>query len=621
MSSKSKRKLELIRVVDVEKRRSPTKHYAYVIEVQWSDGSLCRIGRRFSSFFDMHMSLLEKFPVEGGQKDPSTRIIPYLPGKTLFQRAASRDATMKRLGSITEYCDALTKLPSHISQCNILQNFFEMNSSDMANNTKDNKSEEGPKPISSISGPVEFESYVAVADYKSDAKTQLRLRAGESLEVVEKNENGWWLVCNMYGSNGWVPGTYLEKADGEREDLTTEKAEPGKGMWYYATNAFEATSEEEISFPFGAAVEVLQKNLEGWWLAKYNGNEGWVPGSYLKRSDYLCNQDQDLGDQQTNATDLDETKLTPVRKPPPKRETICRQLGPPAIDPENVYYITQFPFQNTIQDGISFEAGEKAKVIEEADNGWWYVSIDGREGWAPTDFLSVEASQKNEDISPLKNASNGNGLTKFKSQTSGNQSGNRPCRPPLPVRPNLSPVKSPSFPRKPFPLPTQVERRKLQNFNGPFTSKTETAFVQKSPAKRTPSPSKVSIENEIWFKDVSRQVAEQALKNEDKEGYFIVRRSKTGGPQIPYSLTLYHRKLIFNFHIRLREIDKRFATGVFSEGEKTFASVRDMVEFYKDNTLVVGDHSNLVKLVNSPRLINYCRTHVLKLDEAATPMT
>ena len=45
------------------------------------------------------------------------------------------------------------------------------------------------------------------------------------------------------------------------------------------------------------------------------------------------------------------------------------------------------------------------------------MSIDGREGWAPTDFLSVEASQKNEDISPLKNASNGNGLTKFKSQS------------------------------------------------------------------------------------------------------------------------------------------------------------------------------------------------------------
>lgn len=38
---------------------------------------------------------------------------------------------------------------------------------------------------------------------------------------------------------------------------------------------------------------------------RYNGNEGWVPGSYLKESDYLCNQDQDLGDQQTNATDLD----------------------------------------------------------------------------------------------------------------------------------------------------------------------------------------------------------------------------------------------------------------------------------------------------------------------------
>ncbi|CAF87195.1 unnamed protein product, partial [Tetraodon nigroviridis] len=27
------------------------------------------------------MELLDKFPVEGGQKDPKRRIIPFLPGK------------------------------------------------------------------------------------------------------------------------------------------------------------------------------------------------------------------------------------------------------------------------------------------------------------------------------------------------------------------------------------------------------------------------------------------------------------------------------------------------------------------------------------------------------------
>lgn len=28
------------------------------------------------------MELLDKFPVEGGQKDPKRRIIPFLPGKS-----------------------------------------------------------------------------------------------------------------------------------------------------------------------------------------------------------------------------------------------------------------------------------------------------------------------------------------------------------------------------------------------------------------------------------------------------------------------------------------------------------------------------------------------------------
>ena len=39
------------------------------------------------------------------------------------------------------------------------------------------------------------------------------------------------------------------------------------GECYKATCAYEATSNDEISFPVGAKLEILQKNLEGWWLA------------------------------------------------------------------------------------------------------------------------------------------------------------------------------------------------------------------------------------------------------------------------------------------------------------------------------------------------------------------
>ncbi|KFQ39563.1 SH3 and PX domain-containing protein 2A, partial [Phaethon lepturus] len=76
----------------------------YIINVTWSDLTSQIIYRRYSKFFDLQMQLLDKFPIEGGQKDPKQRIIPFLPGKILFRRSHVRDVAVKRLKPIDEYC-------------------------------------------------------------------------------------------------------------------------------------------------------------------------------------------------------------------------------------------------------------------------------------------------------------------------------------------------------------------------------------------------------------------------------------------------------------------------------------------------------------------------------------
>ena len=53
----------------------------YVICVTWSDQAVTVVYRRYSQFFSLQNKLLDKFPVEGGDWDPSERIIPFLPGK------------------------------------------------------------------------------------------------------------------------------------------------------------------------------------------------------------------------------------------------------------------------------------------------------------------------------------------------------------------------------------------------------------------------------------------------------------------------------------------------------------------------------------------------------------
>ncbi|CAB4000115.1 SH3 and PX domain-containing 2A-like [Paramuricea clavata] len=119
-------------VVEYQKRRKPTKHYVYVINVTWSDNSVIVIFRRYSRFFDLQTRLFEEFPDEGGVKDPSLRSLPFLPGKIIFGRSNIRDVAEKRKEPINEYCQSLIKLPAKISQSDLVFDFFEPTNEDIA---------------------------------------------------------------------------------------------------------------------------------------------------------------------------------------------------------------------------------------------------------------------------------------------------------------------------------------------------------------------------------------------------------------------------------------------------------------------------------------------------------
>uniref|UniRef100_A0A3Q1JNN1 SH3 and PX domains 2B n=1 Tax=Anabas testudineus TaxID=64144 RepID=A0A3Q1JNN1_ANATE len=361
-----RRTVQEVTVQDVQKRRSPNKHYVYIIKVSWSDGSTEIIYRRYSKFFDLQMELLDKFPVEGGQKDPKRRIIPFLPGKILFRRSHIRDVAMKRLGPINEYCRALIQLPVYISQCEEVR-------------------------FSCTSDPLLLDQYVAVTDYEKQESSEISLHVGQVVEVIEKNESGWWFVSSD-DAQGWVPATCLEAQD-DPDDFTLPAEEEEK---YSVIYPYSARDQDEINLERGMIVEVIQKNLEGWWKIRYQGREGWAPASYLKKTD-IQSQKQSAGaaihastndldgfskqNQQNNAAKenrdnsqkenrlsfVSENKKVGSRhRPPPRRDlTIPRgaNLPKPPIPPqvEEEFY-TIADFQTTIPDGISFQAGIKVEV-------------------------------------------------------------------------------------------------------------------------------------------------------------------------------------------------------------------------------------------------------------------
>uniref|UniRef100_A0A3Q3J087 SH3 and PX domain-containing protein 2A n=1 Tax=Monopterus albus TaxID=43700 RepID=A0A3Q3J087_MONAL len=265
------------------------------------------------------MQILDKFPIEGGQKDPKKRIIPFLPGKILFRRSHVRDVAMKRLRFIDDYCRALVRLPPQISQSEEVLRFFETKAEDI-NPPVDGRSPGAkagrwltacffPSGMDSLE-PMVLEQYVAVASYERQENSEISLKAGETVDVIEKSESGWWFVSTAE-EQGWVPATYLDSQSGTRDDLDLGTSRTGEvtkrrkahlkrldRRWtlggivnrqqsreekYVTVQPYTSQGKDEVSFEKGVTVEVIQKNLEGWWYISKPWKEGWAPASYLKK--------------------------------------------------------------------------------------------------------------------------------------------------------------------------------------------------------------------------------------------------------------------------------------------------------------------------------------------------
>ncbi|KAA0711038.1 SH3 and PX domain-containing protein 2A [Triplophysa tibetana] len=346
--------------------------------------------------------------------------------------------------------------------------------------------------------------YVVAAHYQRQENTEISLRAGEKVEVIEKSESA------------------------ER---------------YVTIQPYSSSSLDELGFETGVIVEVIQRNLEGWWFIRYGGREGWAPAAYLRKmqdgvmpgnqatesnkpavegqveiignlmeisnllnkkpasehytqnntnahrhsntsvhsktdtytqyngdaeqtDEFIYNTHssfnttkmscsgsvRESGDQigpscspHTDAnmclsvsdtsvcvsvSDANvsairseaslcsatpstmKTKTVPpspavarvapqrvhsvetrsassIQKPPPRRENSLGFQLPQPPDPPSVEaeYYTIAEFHSCLADGISFNGGQKADVIEKNSGGWWFVQIGEKEGWAPCSYI------------------------------------------------------------------------------------------------------------------------------------------------------------------------------------------------------------------------------------------
>uniref|UniRef100_T1JFN5 SH3 and PX domain-containing protein 2A n=1 Tax=Strigamia maritima TaxID=126957 RepID=T1JFN5_STRMM len=355
-----------VNIIDVKRRIVPDKHYVYLLSVNYSDSTVAIIRRRYNQFFNFQSALLDKFPIEGCRKKSQGRIIPFLPGKILFGRSHVKKVALQRITPLEEYCKAIISLPAHISQCELVFNFFRP-SKDEIHSALLNKNA-SVSSVSTISAPYLPDQLKVSSDYQARSKRELNVEKGMTVEVIEKNSSGWWLV-RLDDQVGWVPSTYLE-----RQKCETNSKTKLSENFYVSFESYVAKNRDELSFLRGMVLEILSKNENGWWLARCKEKQGLVPAVYLEKCKNVKHNQL-------------ENKLH-------------EKFGNGRCGTRNQQrYVTLANFKPESPGYVQFNTGSRVKVLNEDPSGWSYISVAGKTGWAPSTYLRIISESASDETS------------------------------------------------------------------------------------------------------------------------------------------------------------------------------------------------------------------------------
>jgi len=170
---------------------------------------------------------------------------------------------------------------------------------------------------------------------------------------------------------------------------------------------FVGKKADELTLKKGDFVYVLEKNLNGWWKTKKEGDSsvGMAPAVYLEPVD----QSEISFSQKFSIPAFDLFTNVPQRASTHSPESLSRNSSFSSFasiesdsglanetrtsgqeDEADTHYAIE-SYQDLVGDGIDVFRGQAVKVLRKDNStGWWYViKSDSTEGWAPSAYLSV----------------------------------------------------------------------------------------------------------------------------------------------------------------------------------------------------------------------------------------
>ena len=310
---------------------------------------------------------------------------------------------------------------------------------------------------------------------------------------------------------------------------------PLVGAWYSSLYDHKISGPGELSFSKNDRFQLMR--VEGvWWMMKSEGGTiGSAPGSFFSR----------------------------YRGP-----KVNTQNG--GENSSETYAIAVFPYASKLEDELTLNVRDKIKILDRADDGWWYGSLAGKNGWFPNNFVKEiisEASSQKYFIHGVKAKYNFD-------------SGN-------PDELSFVPGEVMDIIDKPQLDPEWWEAMKTDGsiglipYNFVHSLENSTPVCAPLPPGKPESPptGDLDIVTQPFYHKIQRVQAETLLKSRAGNGDFVVREATREGC---YSLSVMAPDRIKHFQIEKNE------KGEYSIGPRVFNTFQELYEHYRANPILTA---------------------------------
>uniref|UniRef100_A0A8R1HX53 SH3 domain-containing protein n=1 Tax=Caenorhabditis japonica TaxID=281687 RepID=A0A8R1HX53_CAEJA len=187
--------------------------------------------------------------------------------------------------------------------------------------------------------------YTAVYDFEAAESTDLALRVGDTIVVLEKNDEWWKGRCN--GKEGIFPSNYVEKASPAPPPPVLCDAK--------VLVDFTASAGNQLAIKVGEIVKVREKSTAGWWEGEVirdgKAFAGWFPGEYVKVVE----------------------NSSPTKSAHPRATAL-------------------FDYDASQSDELSFKTGDVIIVTDRSEAEWWTghkATEPAKSGLFPSNYVEV----------------------------------------------------------------------------------------------------------------------------------------------------------------------------------------------------------------------------------------